>query len=160
MTPPVDTSRFPTGAPAISYDDPENRAGLAELEREARDYVASFPSSVPIGEMVLAFGLAPILAVFLVRFARPIERGELKGETEMWALAGDGPSMCFETEIVHTPAEALEFYCVLAEDWARTVLAGGDLSECYPIPVPPTAELAESLLGRVTFIRRELAPLA
>jgi hypothetical protein len=159
-TPPIDTSRFPTGGPAISYYDPEDLAGLAELEDRARAYVMSFRFSPPIADMILAFGLAPILALFLVRLARPIEGGELAGETEMWAVAADGPSMYFETEAARTPAEALELYCVLAEDWANTVLAGADLAECYPIPVPPTAELANSLLGRVRFIRREFVPVA
>jgi hypothetical protein len=54
----------------------------------------------------------------------------------------------------------LRLYCAIAQDWAETVLAGRDLSQCYPIPVEPSRELAESLLGRVAFLREEFVPLA
>jgi hypothetical protein len=161
MTPPVDTSHFPTGAPTISYDlDPEERLDLEMLEERARNYVSSFRSAQPIAEMKLAFGLTPILVLYLVRFARPIERGECKGETEMWVVVGDGPSMLFETELTPTPSEALRFYCVLAEDWAGNVLAGRDLSESYPIPVAPTPKHAKMLMGRAEFIRKKFIPIA
>jgi hypothetical protein len=78
----------------------------------------------------------------------------------MWAVSGDLPSMCFETDDARTPSDALRLYCAIAQDWAETVLAGGDLSQCYPIPVEPSRELADSLLGRVAFLREEFVPLA
>lgn len=160
-TPPVDTTRFPTGEPAIDYDyDPEEQRDLEKLEAEARAYVGSFRSAVPIADMPLAFAVPPILAVFLVRFARPIERGELAGETEMWLVVGDLPSMTFETEAAPTPADALRLYCAIAQDWAETVLNGGDLAACYPIPVEPTREHAEMLLSRLEYIREEFVPIA
>jgi hypothetical protein len=161
-TPPIDTSGWPTGPPHISYDefDAQELAEMAELRERALDYVMSFRSAVPIAELVLGFGLPLILAVFLVRFARPIERGEMEGEAEMWVLVGDGPSMAFETETARTPAEAMNLYCVLAEDWAAYVWDGDDPSECYPIPVARTREHARSLMGRVEFIRKELIPIA
>ncbi|MDO9433722.1 MAG: hypothetical protein V4820_18420 [Pseudomonadota bacterium] len=65
-----------------------------------------------------------------------------------------------ETDDTPTPALALQLYCAIAQDWADNVLAGCDLSESYPIPVDPTPELAENLLGRVDFIRTRLIPLA
>jgi hypothetical protein len=160
-TPPVDTSRFPTGAPAIDYDyDPEEQRELEKLEAEARACVASFRSAVPIADMPLAFAVPPILGLFLVRFARPIERGELTGETEMWVVVGDLPSMVFETEPTPTPADALRLYCAIAQDWAETVVSGGDLAECYPIAVAPTREHAEMLLSRIEYIREEFVPIA
>lgn len=68
MNPPVDTSGFQlAGVP-----HPEEDAQLAELEAEARDYVLTRPWSKPIGEMLLAFGVSRILALFLVRFDEPI----------------------------------------------------------------------------------------
>jgi hypothetical protein len=161
MTPRVDTSRFPTGEPHISYDhDEEERAGLADLTERALDHVMSFRSSGPIAALILAFSVPPIIALFLVRFERPIERGELKGETEMWVVAGDIPSMCFETEDAPTPADALRLYSAIAQDWADAVLTGRDLSESYPIRVAPTREHAEMLLSRVKFIRKEFIPIA
>lgn len=134
-------------------------AGLEALKEIARAHVMSWRSAQPIKEMVLAFGLAPIVAVFLVRYEVPLARGELAGATEMWAAAGDLPAMCFETDDARTPADALRLYCAIAEDWAETVLAGGDLAQCYPIPVEPTRELADMLLSRVRFLREEIVPL-
>lgn len=159
MTSPIDTSAFPTGGPEIAYEA-EDLAGLKELEADARAHVMGWRSSPPIEAMVLAFGLAPVVGVFLVRFAKPIARGELTGETEMWAVAGDLPSMCFETDDAPTPAVALQLYCAIAEDWAETVLTGGDLTQCYPIRVEPNREHAEMLLTRIRFLREEIIPLA
>jgi hypothetical protein len=160
-TPPVDISRFPTGEPTISYDlDEEELVDLEMMEEWARKYVMRFRSVPPIAQMVLAFALTPIIALWLVRFVRPIERGELEGETEMWVVAGDMPTMAFETELAPTPSEALRLYCVLAEDWANNVLAGRDLSENYPIPVAPTPKHARMLLERAKYIREEFLPIA
>lgn len=101
-----------------------------------------------------------MVGVFLVQFASPIAGGELAGATEMWAVAGDLPAMCFETDDARNPADALRLYCAVAEDWAETVLAGGDLRACYPIPAKPSREHAEMLLSRIAFLREELIPLA
>jgi hypothetical protein len=100
------------------------------------------------------------VGVFLVRFAAPIAAGELAAGTEMWAVAGDLPAMCFETDDARVPSDALRLYCAIAEDWAETAAAGGDLSQCYPIPVEPSRELAEMLQERIALLRREIIPLA
>ncbi|MDB5447276.1 MAG: hypothetical protein JWQ97_2593 [Phenylobacterium sp.] len=155
---PVDISGFPTGAPEISYDEPDDRAHLERMELDTRAYVASFSSSPPIEKVTFAFGLPPKLALFLIRYATPITRGELAGEIEQWVVVGDLPFMCFETEDAPTPSLALQLYCAIAQDWADRVLAGEDLSESYPIPVEPTREYAEMLLSRVALIREELVP--
>lgn len=159
MNPPVDTSAFPTGEPEISYDA-DDLAGLEALKADARAHTESWASAPPIESLVLAFGVAPIVGVFLVRFASPIARGDLTGAAEMWAVAGDLPLMCFETDDARVPSDALRLYCAIAEDWAETALAGGDMSECYPIPVEPTQELAEMLQQRIDFLRKEMIPLA
>lgn len=160
-TPPIDTSGFPTGAPAISYDhDPDERLDLERLEAEARAYVMGFGSSPPIADMPLAFAVPPLLGLFLARFKRPIERGALAGEREVWVVVGDAPAMVFETDVTPTPADALRLNCAIAQDWADTVLGGGDISQCYPLPVAPTREHAEMLLSRVGFIREEFVPIA
>src|SRR6185312_6194101 len=106
-----------------------------------------------IHEALLAYGVGGVLGLFLIRFAYPIHGGELDGEMELWNVVGDVPSMVFETEIDRTPSEALRTYCDIAQDWADTVMAGGDLSKCYPVRAAPTREHAEMLLGRIEFIR-------
>jgi hypothetical protein len=160
MTALIDASGFPTGSPDITYVDEEDVVGLAELQAIARAHVMSFGSPPPIAEMVLAFGLAPIVAVFLARFVTPLARGELAGATEMWAVAGDLPPMCFETDDAPTPADALRLYRAIAQDWADSVLAGADLAECYPIEMEPTEAHAWMLLSRIEHLREVFVPMA
>ncbi|WP_337185321.1 hypothetical protein [Phenylobacterium sp.] len=150
----VDASRFPVGL-NIDYDSHEEIEGLWALQAEARDFVER-DSHAPILNLVLAFGVASILALFLVRFERPRK----PEDAERWAVVGDLPPMHFETDDTPTPALALRLYCAIAQDWADNVLEGRDLSESYPIEVAPTREHAEMLLSRIDFIRRELIPLA
>lgn len=88
------------------------------------------------------------------------EPGGRPEDAERWVVVGDLPSMHFETDDTPTPASALELYCGIAQEWAETVLDGGDLSECYPIDVAPTREHADMLNSRIGFIREELIPLA
>ncbi|CAN7414395.1 hypothetical protein LJR225_002650 [Phenylobacterium sp. LjRoot225] len=159
MSEPLDTSDYPTGAAEVDYGAKALTA-LEALKADARAHVESWASSPPVKELVLAFGVAPLVGVFLVRFAEPIASGELEGGTEMWAVAGDLPAMCFETEDARVPSDALRLYCAIAEDWAETVLADGDLSQCYPIPVEPSAELAEMLQERIALLRKDIIPLA
>lgn len=153
---PVDTSSFPVGIHITDYGDPEEVVELAALEADAWAFMDSWRWTPPIQEIVLAFGIGQVLGLFLVRFA-PGGRPE---DAERWVMVGDGPSMHFETDDAPTPELALQLYCAIAQDWADSVLEGRDLSECYPIPVAPTREHAEMLLGRVQFIREELIPNA
>jgi hypothetical protein len=158
MTPPLDTSEFPVG-PNLDYEDPEEVEGLAALAAEARTYVQSFRWARPIADVVLAFGLQPIIGLFLVQFTEGIP-GEGQGDTEVWTVVGDLPSMYFETEDARTPARALELYCAVAQDWADNVLSGTSLADSYPIPVAPTREHAEMLLSRIEWLRLRMVPEA
>jgi hypothetical protein len=155
MIAPIDTSAFPTGDD-IDYESAEELELLQALTKDAWSFVRSYRWNPPIADLVLAFGVAPIVGVFLMRFA-PGGRPE---DAERWVVVGDLPSMHFETDDARTPAVALDLYCAIAEDWADTVLAGGDLAECYPIPVAPTREHAEMLKGRVESLRKSFIPLA
>lgn len=151
----VDTSCFPVGSD-IDYESDEEIERLASLTAEARRFVHSYRWTPPIADLVLAFAVAPILGLYLVRFT-PGGRPE---DAERWVVVGDLPSMHFETDDAPTPAIALRLYCAIAQDWYDNVLAGRDLSDSYPIDVLPTSEHAEMLKSRVAFIRRELIPLA
>jgi hypothetical protein len=153
MNPPVDTSSFQlAGVP-----DPEEDAQLAEMEEEARDYVRTRPWSKPIREMLLAFGVSRILALFLVRFDKPI-RWEGEEDTELWVIVGDLPPAYFATDDSPNAAEALETYCVFMEDWADRILNGDSLEGAYPIAAAPTQEHARMLKSRIELIRHEIIP--
>lgn len=157
MNPTIDTSSFPVGRD-IDYESEEEVARLNELKDEARRFVMSFRWAPAIADMVLAFGVAPILSLFLIRFAQGLA-GEGRGDTELWVVVGDLPSIYFETEEARSPSAALQLYCAIAQDWADSVLARRDLSDCYPIEVAPTREHAEMLKGRIETIRESFLPL-
>lgn len=151
----IDTSAFPVGQD-IDYESEDEVADLKVLAAEAWAFVESYRWTPPIADLVLAFGVAPILGLYLMRF----EPGGKPEDRERWVVVGNLPSMHFETDDSPTPNVALRLYCAIAQDWADNVMAGADLSDSYPIPVAPTREHAEMLLGRVEFIRKELIPLA
>src|SRR4051812_49355881 len=113
----VDTSSFPVGQD-IDYGKEEARE-LATLKDEAWRYLETYRWAPPIADLVLAFGVAPIIALFLVRR----EPGTKPEDRERWVAVGDLPSMHFETDDTPTPALALRLYCAIAQDWADNVLA-------------------------------------
>ena len=151
----IDTSRFPVGED-IDCDSPEEVEGVKALTAQAEAFVNSYRWTPPIESLTLAFGVAPMLGLYLMRF----EPGGKPEDRERWVVVGDLPSMHFETDDTPEPWLALKLYCAIAQDWADNVLAGRDLSDSYPIPVAPTAEHAEMLLSRIEFIRTKLIPLA
>jgi hypothetical protein len=153
----VDTSRFPVGD--LDYEVEEEIERLKTLRRDARRHVESRPWAPPIADIILAFGLAPIIGLFLVRFTEAL-REELEGETEMWVVVGDLPTIIFDTEMTPTPALALKLYCAIAEDWADNVLAEGDLLESYPISAEATPEHARMLKSRIETLRKDYIPIA
>lgn len=126
------------------------------MEAEARESIDRDPHTQPITELILAFGVELILALFLVRFVAPRKLED----AERWVVVGDNPSMHLETDDAPTPAIALRLYCAIAQDWADSILAGDDLDDCYPIAAAETEENARKLLSRIEFIREELLPPA
>jgi hypothetical protein len=156
MTVPIDISTFQLGV-AAGEDIQEEAPLLDALAAEARTFVESHATAPPIKDLLLAYGVGGIIGLFLARFARPLT-GELQGETELWVVVGDLPSVCFETEGVSTPSYALKVYCAICRDWAEAVLEGRDLREFYPIKAAPTREHAEMLMGRIAFVREKFIP--
>jgi hypothetical protein len=151
----IDTSGFPFGRD-LDYESADEVKQLDALAADANAFMEPDSWTPPIVDLVLAFGVAPMIGLFLARFAP----GKKPEDAERWVVVGDLPPMHFETDDTPTPALALRLYCAIAQDWADNVLAGRDLSDSYPIEVAPTAEHAEMLLGRIAFIRQELIPLA
>lgn len=153
--PLIDTSAFPVGED-LDYESEEEVELLKALTARAWGFVDSYRWTPPIADLVLAFGVAPIIGLYLMRF----QPGGDPRDAERWVVVGDLPSMHFETDDAPTPALALELYCAIAQDWADNVLEGRDLSESYPIPVAATREHAEMLLSRIETIRENFIPLA
>lgn len=155
MTERIDISGFPVGS-EVDYESAEELAQLKLLTDEAWNFVRSFQWSPPVADLVLAFGIGPIVGVYLMRF----ESGGRPEDAERWVVVGDLPSMHFETDDARTPDVALRLYCAIAQVWADNVMAGRDLSDSYPIPVAPTKRHARMLLSRVKFLQKRMIPLA
>ena len=151
----VDISRFPVGLD-IDYTSPEEVEAVKALTAEAEGFVYSYHWMPPVESLTLAFGVGPMIGLFLMRF----EPGGLPEDWERWVVVGDLPSMHFETDDTPTPDIALDLYCAIAENWAENVLHSQDLSDSYPLDVPPTEDNARMLLDRVDFIRTKIIPLA
>ena len=151
----IDISSFPVGRD-VDYESAAEAEPLKAMAEDALGFAGRWRWNPPIRDLVLAFAVAPIIGVYLMRFAP----GGIPRDAERWVVVGDLPSMHFETDDARTPADALRLYCAIAQDWADNVLGGRDLSESYPIEVSPTREHAEMLKGRIEFIRAKLIPLA
>lgn len=151
----IDTCRFPVGHD-VDYQSDDEVVALGALEADARAFMASDNPTAPIADLLLAFGIAPMLGLYLARFESPRK----PEDAERWVVVGDLPPMNFETDDTPTPALALQLYCAIAQDWADNVIAGRDLSDSYPIEVAPTREHADMLLSRIDFIREKLIPVA
>ncbi len=158
MTAPlVDTTDFQLGV------DPNQDAAvdgplLAEME-EAAQAILEWRDLPPRKALLLAYALPGVIALYLAQFETAIPVGESQGDMERWVVVGDLPPMEFETDDYETRERALRLYCAIAQDWADNVLAGEDLTDCYPIAAEPTDDNARMLLSRIDFIREELVPL-
>jgi hypothetical protein len=155
---PVDTSTFQLGV--LPVDDAEEEGPLLDdLAKRAHTFVESHRWAPPIAELLLAFGIGGVIGLFLVRFERGITTGEGRGDFEIWVVVGDLPSIYFETEDIDTRAKALAVYCNIAENWADRVIAGEDVSECFPIAAEPTGDHARMLKSRIATLRKAFIPL-
>ena len=67
----VDTSRFPVGRD-IDYESRAEIERLAALRHDAQCFLQGFRWAPPIAALTLAFGVAPIAALFLAHFERAI----------------------------------------------------------------------------------------
>lgn len=143
--------------PDILGEDDEDTAQLRDMAEKALRYIQGFRWAPPVKDLYLAWGVGKVIAIFLVKFKRPIPK---QPDDEAWVIVGDIPSMYLEVdpELLPNLETILECYSDFMEDWADTVLSGGDRSRCYPVEAAPTRENAELLKARVEFIREALMP--
>ncbi len=140
--------------PDVSGEDEEDTALLRELAKTAQNYIRSFSWRPPIKNMFLAFGVGGVVAVFLVEF--PVKIHGTDGM--LWVVVGDLPSAYLVVEPDDHPADALERYCELMEQWVVAVRTSGDLRKVFPVSAEPTAEHARMLSTRVEMIRTTIIP--
>lgn len=140
--------------PDIVGDDNDDTAFLRQMAIFAQDYIRSFAWCPPISATYLASGVGRIVAVFLFEFSRKIR----ETDDRLWVVVGDLPSAYLVVEAQDSPAEALERYCVLMEDWIAAVRDSDNLRDVFPVSAEPTLENAESLEKRIAFLLAEIIP--
>lgn len=155
MNPPIDTSCFQLGALGENDDevDEEEEERLRSARAEARTFIESFHWAPPIKDILLAFGLTPDLSLFLVRFSRSIFAPGAQGDNEVWVTVGHWTPVYMETDM-KAPAQALELYCELLQDWAESVRDGERLEGGYPFPFSATPQNATAALKHVAIVRK------
>jgi hypothetical protein len=117
-------------------------------------YCAEWPQTPPISSAYLASGVGGIAAVFLFEFSRPVH----DTDDRLWVIVGDLPSAYLVVEIGDSPADAMERYCGLMEDWITAVRDNTSLQDVLPVAADPTPESALLLEKRVAFLLAEIIP--
>ena len=140
--------------PDIVGDDEEDTASLREMAVAAREYITSFAWCPPISAMYLAHGVGGVAALFLAELSRKIQGTD----DRLWIVVGDLPSAYLVVEPQDSPAQALERYCELMEDWIAAVRDARNLDDVYPVSAEPTTENADLLERRVAFLLAEIIP--
>jgi hypothetical protein len=140
--------------PDVVGDDEADTALLLQMAKSARDYITSFDWCPPINAIHLASGVGGLVAVFLFGFDRKIQGTD----DQLWVIVGDLPTAYLVVEPKDSPAQALERYCELMEEWIAAVRDAGELSEVFPVSTEPTPENAESLEKRIAFLLAEMIP--
>jgi hypothetical protein len=138
----------------IHGEDDEDTKLLREMAAEARDYVGSFEWAPPLTRLSLARGAGGIIGIFLAEFDRKID----DIDDALWLVVGDLPSAYLVVNEHDSPAQALNEYLALMEEWARAARAGDSVEECFPVDAEPTVENAEALLSRIAAIRLDIIP--
>lgn len=139
----------------ISGGDDSETSQLRQLAVEAKSYISSFSWTPAMSEMYLAYGIAGVVAIFLVEFQTKIQGND----DALWIVVGDLPSAYLVVEPHDDERQALERYCELMEQWVIAVRTGGDMSEVFPIPVQGNAAHADMLDKRIALLRHEIIPL-
>ena len=151
------SSRIPIEERRLMENDD---AGSSEVERlsamsvEAETYISSFSWAPPIVERTCCFGIGDIMAIFMFKFARPID----ETTDRLWVIVGDLPSAYLVVDDADDARQATERYCDLMQNWCEAVEHEGNLSEVYPVRAPSTKENADLLRKRILFVRDELLP--
>jgi hypothetical protein len=128
---------------------------LEGMLARAESYLKSFRWFEPVEERFFGFGIGNVIALFLFKFARPINGTDVW----LWVVEGDVPSAYFVVDNAPKPSAALAVYCRLTEEWADAVEAKRPLTGVFPVGAPPTREHAEMLRQRIKFIRQQIIPM-
>jgi hypothetical protein len=140
--------------PELVGEDSEDTTLLTEMAREARAYISAFDWCPPVRAIYLAYGVGGVVGVFLFKFSKKIQGSD----DTLWVIVGDLPSAYLVLVPNDSPADALERYCGLMEDWVAAARGQRDMDDVFPVAVEATEENADLLDKRIGFLRTEILP--
>jgi hypothetical protein len=151
MIVPVDL-RCVTPTERMVGEDEDETLELRQMLDRAESYLSAFHWCPPVTERYLGIGIGGIIALFLFRLARPINRTD----DWLWVVEGDLPSAYLVVDEASEPAHALIAYCTLMEEWSNAVLQHLSLDGVFPVKAQATEQNATTLLRRIGFIREHV----
>lgn len=141
--------------PLSTVDPAGAESEFEEALSGARVYLTRQRSLGAIQEEYFGDGLPGIVSVFLFK----IEPSEPSVGPWVWVIVGDLPPDHVTGDDHRTPAEALNGYIKLMEEWVKGVRTGNAVTELPRGAVAPTAEHADMLEGRLRFLKKNILPL-
>jgi hypothetical protein len=133
-------------------ENPEDTLMLKSMADEAQRYLLSFSWCKQIKTVWFGWGIGGICAVFLFE----ILPAATNVDSWLWVVLGDLPSAYLVVDECPGPIEALNTYIELMQEWVDAVHEGKPTDGCIPVNAPPTAENADLLERRLTFLKEKL----
>jgi hypothetical protein len=149
----IDLTKLQKGSNLFG-DTPEDSLLLRDMQESALAYIRSFSWAQEVRETYLAFGIGGVIALFLLRFDKPIKNTD----KYLWVVVGDVPSAYFVIDQTTDAVSAIDLYCELMQDWVDAVQSGGSLDNVFPVDASPTKANARLLQSRIRFIHNEIMP--
>lgn len=143
-----------TPADVFSEEDEEEQRYYEALIADAKAWLSSFEWCRGIREAYVGIAVGGVVGVFLCR----IEPASPVVDEWLWVVVGDLPPAYLVTDDAPTPADALEAYCWLMQEWVDAVYAGDPLDDLIPVDAAPTREHADMLKSRLEFLRTKIVP--
>ena len=138
----------------IQDEDPEETIAFREQHDEARDFLLDFDWCSAIVEEYFCGGVGGIVSISFFK----ILPGRPEVDSYLWVVVGDIPPAYLVIDDLPTPADALECYIELMDDWCEAVMSGESVKDLVPVNVRPTKKWARELESRLRFIEQRVLP--
>lgn len=138
----------------LAGENAEETERLRGMHAEAVRFLSAKQWCTEVEECWYGFGVGGVVAIFLFRIVPAGHADEW-----LWVIVGDLPTVYLVADDAPTPAQALETYIQLMNEWIAAVRTGGSLEDVYPVLAPADREHAEMLAARTDFLGREILPL-
>lgn len=134
--------------PVDRIEDPR----VAELARQAEQFLNGFRWCRRVLEADLAWAAAGVLGVFRMR----IDPAREDIDAVVWVVTGDLPPAYLAYTPEDTWQDAIRGYVDEMHRWVEAAKAGRKVSDLIPVNVAPTPENAARLESRLVFLRTNI----